>query len=182
MDMSTLIGVVVLGIVEGLTEFLPVSSSAHLILVRAFFNWDADQLGLAFDVACHVGTLVAVVGYFRRELVVLVRDGVSMVVARRRPTTPDGRLAWLLVLSAVPGALVGALFEDVIVYTWSRRFSEYNGQTLKVTSAVSDGEEGALVFFRCMAVDGKLFDVLDKDGNILNTATVLDFTTGAVRR
>ena len=112
---------IVLGLVQGLAEFLPISSSGHLLLVPWLFGWhDFDAVGLgpsvekAFDVALHLGTLVAVVGYFRRELVVLVRDGVSMVVARRRPTTPDGRLAWLLVLSAVPGALVGALFEDVI--------------------------------------------------------------------
>ena len=57
-----------LGIVQGLTEFLPVSSSAHLILARLFFGWDAGQLGLAFDVACHVGTLAAVVAYFRSDL------------------------------------------------------------------------------------------------------------------
>ena len=57
-----------LGVVQGLTEFLPVSSSAHLILARAFFGWDSERFGLAFDVACHVGTLAAVVVYFRRDL------------------------------------------------------------------------------------------------------------------
>ena len=61
-----------LGIVQGLTEFLPVSSSAHLILARAFFGWDSDQFGLSFDVACHVGTLIAAVIYFRRELSAMV--------------------------------------------------------------------------------------------------------------
>src|SRR5438309_9502019 len=57
-----------LGIVQGLTEFLPVSSSAHLILARAFFGCDTDQFGLSFDVACHVGTLIAVLIYFRVEV------------------------------------------------------------------------------------------------------------------
>ena len=57
-----------LGTLQGLTEFLPVSSSAHLILARAFFGWDAEELGMAFDVACHVGTLLAVLVYFRRDL------------------------------------------------------------------------------------------------------------------
>jgi len=61
-----------LGIVQGATEFLPVSSSAHLILARAFFGFDADQFGLAFDVACHVGTLIAVLIYFRRDIVDLI--------------------------------------------------------------------------------------------------------------
>src|SRR5919204_2860108 len=58
----------ILGIVQGATEFLPVSSSAHLILARAFFGFDAEKFGLAFDVACHVGTLIAILVYFRGEL------------------------------------------------------------------------------------------------------------------
>src|SRR5438105_14609113 len=58
----------ILGIVQGATEFLPVSSSAHLILARAFFGFDADKFGLSFDVACHVGTLIAVLVYFRDDV------------------------------------------------------------------------------------------------------------------
>jgi len=81
------------------------------------FNWhdfDNTSIEKAFDVALHLGTLVAVVGYFRRELVVYVRDGLSMVLHRERPSTPDGRLAWLLVLSSIPAAIAGALFEKTI--------------------------------------------------------------------
>src|SRR4051794_11099534 len=63
-----------LGIVQGLTEFLPVSSSAHLILARTFFGFDADRFGLAFDVACHVGTLIAVLIFFRREVGQMIRS------------------------------------------------------------------------------------------------------------
>ena len=66
--MPTTVQAALLGVVQGLTEFLPVSSSAHLILARAFFGFDGDQFGLSFDVACHVGTLVAVLIYFRREV------------------------------------------------------------------------------------------------------------------
>jgi undecaprenyl-diphosphatase len=108
---------VVLGLVQGLTEFLPISSSGHLILVPWLFGWNdfADpSINKAFDVALHLGTLVAVVGYFRRELVVYVREGTRLVVRRERPVDPDGRLAWLLVLSALPAAAVGALFENTI--------------------------------------------------------------------
>src|SRR3954454_3807746 len=61
-----------LGVVQGLTEFLPVSSSAHLILARAFFGFDGDKFGLAFDVACHVGTLIAVLIYFRDDVMRMV--------------------------------------------------------------------------------------------------------------
>jgi undecaprenyl-diphosphatase len=70
--MPTSLQAALLGIVQGLTEFLPVSSTAHLILARAFFGLDSDRFGLAFDVACHVGTLVAVVVYFRREIAAMV--------------------------------------------------------------------------------------------------------------
>ena len=108
---------IVLGITQGLSEFLPISSSGHLILVRWIFGWEElqpESVAKAFDVALHVGTLVAVVAYFRRDLVIYVREGLLLVVRRQRPTTREGRLAWLLVLSAVPAALAGALFESVI--------------------------------------------------------------------
>jgi undecaprenyl-diphosphatase len=108
---------VVLGIVQGLSEFLPISSSGHLLLVPWLFDWHdfADsKVEKAFDVALHLGTLVAVVGYFWRDLVVYVRDGVRTVVRRERPATLEGRLAWLFVLSAIPAAIVGAAFQDTI--------------------------------------------------------------------
>ena len=69
----TLLEAVLLGVIQGLTEFLPVSSSAHLILAKAFFGWDADRFGLAFDVACHLGTLLAVLVYFRHDLLRMTR-------------------------------------------------------------------------------------------------------------
>ena len=103
---------IVLGIVQGLTEFLPISSSGHLQIVPWLFGWnDFDDLGVkkAFDVALHLGTLVAVLVHFRRDVVLLVRRGLS-----RPPLDREGRLAWLLVLTAVPAAIVGALFESWI--------------------------------------------------------------------
>jgi undecaprenyl-diphosphatase len=109
---------IVLGLVQGLSEFLPISSSGHLILVPWLFGWDDfdgnESVKKAFDVSLHIGTLIAVVAYFRRELVVYVRDGTRLVIRRQRPTTVDGRIAWLLVLSTIPAALVGAAFEDQI--------------------------------------------------------------------
>jgi len=113
-----IIHAVVLGLVQGLAEFLPISSSGHLLLVPWLFGWDDFDgdpgLEKAFDVALHIGTLVAVVAYFRRDLVVYVRDGVRLVVHRKRPSTMEGRLAWLLVVSAIPAAVVGALLADWI--------------------------------------------------------------------
>jgi undecaprenyl-diphosphatase len=107
----------VLGLVQGLTEFLPISSSGHLILVPWLFGWhdfDDTSVQKAFDVALHIGTLVAMIAYFRRDLVVYVREGVKAAVHRDRPASRDGRLAWLLLLSSVPAAVVGAALSGPI--------------------------------------------------------------------
>ncbi|MCG0277576.1 MAG: undecaprenyl-diphosphate phosphatase [Thermanaeromonas sp.] len=94
----------VLGAVQGLAEFLPISSSAHLILVRFFFGW--PDPGLAFDVALHVGTLVGVLAYFWSELTRLVVAGFT------RPRSKEGRLFWYILLASVPGALFGVTLEE----------------------------------------------------------------------
>jgi undecaprenyl-diphosphatase len=112
---------IVLGLVQGLSEFLPISSSGHLILVPWLFGWHdfsgyegAESIEKAFDVALHLGTLIAVVAYFRHDLAVYVREGVLTVIKRDRPRTAEGRIAWLLLLATVPAALVGAVFEEQI--------------------------------------------------------------------
>lgn len=105
----TLLAAALLGAVQGLTEFLPVSSSAHLILARAFFGWDAGVFGSAFDVACHVGTLVAVVVFFRRDLVALVR---ALPAAVRGPGAPGARRLWLIGVGTVPIVIVGTVMAD----------------------------------------------------------------------
>jgi len=101
---------IVLAIVQGLSEFLPISSSGHLILLPRAFGWP-DQ-GLAFDVALHVGTLAAVLGYFRRELLAMAGAWFGSLAGRR--LTPDGRLAWCIVLGTLPVGIVGLLFNDLI--------------------------------------------------------------------
>jgi undecaprenyl-diphosphatase len=101
----------VLGVVQGLTEFLPVSSSAHLILARAFFGWDSGRFGLPFDVACHVGTLLAVVVFFRADVVKLVAAAPGALSGR------DGeyeRLGRLIIAGTIPIVIVGGLFADLI--------------------------------------------------------------------
>ncbi|MDQ3898089.1 MAG: undecaprenyl-diphosphate phosphatase [Actinomycetota bacterium] len=110
---------IVLGVTQGLSEFLPISSSGHLILVPWLFGWkeltgkaNAD-LNKTFDVALHMGTFLGAVAYFRRDLGRLVVAGVQSI-ARRAVRTPEERLAWLLLLSSIPGAIVGATLEDVI--------------------------------------------------------------------
>jgi undecaprenyl-diphosphatase len=110
---------IVLGVVQGLAEFLPISSSGHLAVVPWLFGWDdfagRDSLAKAFDVALHIGTLAGAVAYFWRDLVVYAREGLKLVVpANRREPTTDGRIAWLLVVSAVPAGITGFLLEDAI--------------------------------------------------------------------
>lgn len=101
---------VVLAIVQGLSEFLPISSSGHLILVPHVLGWP-DQ-GLAFDVAVHVGTLVAVVAYFRAQLMAMARAWFGSLAGRG--STPDARLAWCVVLGTAPVGVVGLAFGGLI--------------------------------------------------------------------
>ena len=101
---------IVLAIVQGLSEFLPISSSGHLILVPHFLGW-TDQ-GLAFDVAVHVGTLFAVVAYFRRQLLAMTRAWFGSLAGGGM--TPDARLAWCVVIGTIPVGIVGLLFSDLI--------------------------------------------------------------------
>ncbi len=101
----------ILGIVQGLTEFLPVSSSGHLILARAFFGWDLGRFGIPFDAACHVGHALAVVAYFRADIERLV---MAIPGALRFGDGEWERLVRLIVVGTVPIVIVGALFEDVI--------------------------------------------------------------------
>jgi undecaprenyl-diphosphatase len=109
---------IILGIVQGLTEFLPISSSGHLILVPWLFNWhvllEDPGLNKTFDVALHLGTFISLVVYFWRDIGRLLRAW-ARTVARRRIDSTEGKLAWLIILSTVPAAVVGVAFEDIIV-------------------------------------------------------------------
>ena len=106
----TLLQIIVLAIVQGLTEFLPVSSSAHLILVPELSNWP-DQ-SLSFDVAVHLGTLFAVCIYFRQQIIDMSLDWCRSGFTRQQ--TPNSYLAWMVVIGTLPLVLVGLLGKDFI--------------------------------------------------------------------
>jgi undecaprenyl-diphosphatase len=99
-----------LALIQGITEFLPISSSGHLILMPRLFGWP-DQ-GLAFDVAVHIGTLLAVVIYFRQDIVLMSRDWV-LSIARRQPTN-NSRLAWGVIFATLPAVFFGFLINNGI--------------------------------------------------------------------
>ncbi len=101
---------IALALLQGFTEFLPISSSAHLILLPRLLGWE-DQ-GLAFDVAVHVGTLSAVVLYFRRELVPMARDWGRSLLTRQQ--TRDSRLAWAVLWGTIPVGIAGLAFKGYI--------------------------------------------------------------------
>lgn len=100
----------ILGLLQGITEFLPISSSAHLILVPVLTGW-MDQ-GVAFDLAVHLGTLLAVILYFHRDVTAVARDGVLSLIHRK--TVGQSGLAWGLVIGTIPAGLAGLLLMDVI--------------------------------------------------------------------
>ena len=102
---------IILGIVQGLAEFLPISSSAHLIIVPWLFGWQDDG-GVAFDVALHWGTLVAVIVVFWRDWIRLITAGLRSL-SRGLLKEPDARLFWALVVASVPGAILGKLLNHL---------------------------------------------------------------------
>ena len=105
-----LIQAIVLGLVQGLAEFIPISSSAHLIIIPWLLGW--KDPGLAFDVALHMGTLIAVLVYFWQDWVRLIRGALNSIAQRNWTADPDGKLAWYIILATIPGALAGALGES----------------------------------------------------------------------
>ncbi len=108
--MIELIAATVLALVQGVTEYLPISSSAHLILVPRLLGW-TDQ-GLSFDVAVHVGTLFASIFYFRASLIVIIRDWGKSVIGKG--ATDSARTGWHLIIASIPVGIAGALAHEVV--------------------------------------------------------------------
>ncbi len=105
-----IVQVIVLALIQGITEFLPVSSSAHLILPKELLGWP-DQ-GLAFDVAVHVGTLSAVLIYFRKDIAEIFLGWLDSL--KMKGTNDQGRIAWYIILATIPAGFAGLLFDDFV--------------------------------------------------------------------
>ncbi len=192
----TILQVIVLALLQGVTEFLPISSSGHLILVRQLTPW-ADQLTdgtnqMMFDVALHVGTLAAVLFYFRHEIGRMSRDWLKTFTSAE--TTGDTRLAWQVAAGTIPAALAGLFFHDFvqntirhelgviftttvlfglllgIAYTKGKR--QYSEYALSMTGAVLIGTAQALA----------LIPGTSRSGITITMALILGLTgTGAAR-
>ena len=104
--------VIILGIIQGIAEFLPISSSAHLIIFRDLFGIGAsipESVTLAFDIALHLGTLLAIAVFFFKDFLNMVIKGFT-----KGPKDKDGKLMWMIVVATIPAAIAGILFEDTI--------------------------------------------------------------------
>ena len=165
---------IILGIVQGATEFAPVSSSGHLILVPWLFNWhDLDPvLNKTFDVALHMGTLVGALVYFRSDVVKYAK-AFGRSVAHRSIGSPEERLAWALVIGTIPGALFGALFESFI--------EKKLGQPWLI--AIMFAVFGVILYVVDLKMkdDRPFDDVGVKDGAILGVAQALALQPGVSR-
>ena len=113
--MDILVQALIMGIVQGFTEFLPISSSGHLIIVPFLFGWTDPFIdSLSFSVMLHIGTLAALLVYFRADWIRLVPAGFAAARDRSFRADPDRRLAWILVAATIPAAIAGFLLSDVI--------------------------------------------------------------------
>ena len=112
----TTVQAIVLGIVQGLAEFLPISSSGHLELTRWLFEWDfgSEEIEQAFDVAVHIGTLLGVLVYLRDDIARYVRAGIGALLKPETRSTTDARVAWLLIASMIPAGITGVVLKDVL--------------------------------------------------------------------
>ena len=115
----TILQAIILGIVQGLTEFIPISSSAHLVLVRWLFAWPRGPEAFAFDVLVQVGTLAAVVTYFGRDLVGMARHVLAGLLGGRPLGTPEARLGWWVAVATVPAVVLGVLLKDFFEGTFA---------------------------------------------------------------
>lgn len=107
-----MLGIIILGIIQGIAEFLPISSSAHLIIFRDVFNIGTsitDDLALSFDVALHFGTLLAIIVYFFQDFLKIILKGIKKGIKDK-----EGKIMYFIIVATIPAALAGLLFEDIV--------------------------------------------------------------------
>jgi undecaprenyl-diphosphatase len=183
---------IILGIVQGLTEFIPISSSAHLIIVPWLFGWEDKALtSLSFDVALHLGTLLALLVFFATDWVRLIRAGVASIVERKTPALASGasvgddvdrRLAWLLLIGCIPGGIVGVLAESKIEHLFHEPNAPHQVSAM-IAMAVIIALLGALLFLaeRFARHLRRLPQITLKDSVLIGLAQALAIFPGVSR-
>lgn len=181
--MIALIEAIILGVIQGLTEFMPISSSAHLIIVPWLFGWgDVGGNSLAFDVALHLGTLTAVLWFFHADWLRLLRAAIASLRERTLGADPDRRLAWLLVVGCVPGAVVGALAESQIELLFHQPDQPHRPAAMIAMAAVLAGAGAALFLADRLARHRRgLSDLGWRDAIIIGGAQALAVFPGVSR-
>ncbi|MFZ2098424.1 MAG: undecaprenyl-diphosphatase UppP [Anaerolineales bacterium] len=116
----TIIQAIILGVIQGLSEFIPISSSAHLVITQSILGWNIpDQQAFIFDVLVHLGTLIAVVIYFRKDLWDILR-AVFLGIASKRPFSEyASRLGWIIIFATIPSVIVGFIFQSQVAQAFS---------------------------------------------------------------
>jgi len=171
---------ILLGIVQGLTEFIPISSSAHLIILPWLFDW--RDPGLAFDVALHLGTLVALLWFFASDWVCLIRAGIASIVERKVGDDVDRRLAWLIAIGCIPGALVGALAESKIEEVFHQPDAPHNPVPMIVMGVIIALLGAALFIAERIAKHQREMHTLSlKDALVIGCAQALAIFPGVSR-
>ena len=174
---------ILLGLIQGLTEFIPISSSAHLVIVPWLLMWNDPALeSLTFDVALHLGTLVALLAFFAKDWVRLVRAGVLSIVERKVGTDLDRRLAWYLVIGSIPGGVIGLLFENKIE-EWFHPAEGPIPSSSMIAMAVIIAALGALLFLaeRLAAHQRRLDRLGIRDSILIGIAQALAIFPGVSR-
>ncbi|MGH9340586.1 MAG: undecaprenyl-diphosphate phosphatase [Acidobacteriota bacterium] len=169
--MSSELQAIILGILQGLTEFLPISSSAHLILLPWFMEW--EPMGITFDVVIHLGTLLAILIYFRKEWLEVIVETIRWVFRRKTASVEQGRLAGALIVGTFPAVIFGGLGRAVI---------EHNLRVPMVTAIMLIGF-GLLLWRADRAATGErdLSSIRLRDGILIGAAQALALVPGVSR-
>jgi undecaprenyl-diphosphatase len=179
----TILQAIILGIVQGLTEFIPISSSAHLVIIPWLFQWTDPALeSLTFDVALHLGTLLALLVFFAADWVKLIRAGIASVVERKIGNDLNRRLAWLLVIGCIPGGIAGVLVESKIT-EWFHAPNAPIQLAAMVAMGIIIALLGALLFLaeRFARHERKMDELLFKDAIAIGLAQAFAVFPGVSR-
>lgn len=171
---------VVLGIVQGLTEFIPISSSAHLIVVPWLLGW--PDPGLAFDAALHLGTLAAVLVYFAREWIAIARGFVVSLKERRIAGGHYRLLSWLILVGSVPGGIAGLFLDDLIDEFFHGPGGSYSTSGLLMMAALILGLAAVLLLAELVAKHTRTLETIGwRDAIAIGCAQALALLPGVSR-